>query len=138
MPICSTFLTIIQAACHSGAMMGIMWSFLFVRFEGSIEWSYLDTIPWNHTRIWMKDVRLCHPNTQDHRIARCLWFFHSGIFISMDDVMPGSCTVACTLYCIVWYDGMKDPNEKLLDFSCKYGGQSIPYQCNTMSTIKLL
>lgn len=56
-------------------MMGTTWSSLFVRFVESIEWNYLNTIPWNHTRIWMKDVHLCLQNTWDHRIVRSLIFF---------------------------------------------------------------
>jgi hypothetical protein len=102
--------------------MGTMWSSLFVRFEGSIEWNYLSTILWNHICTWMKDVRLCHQNTQDHRIARGLWF----LFFSLEflyawmNLIPGFLADRSTLYGIVWYDGMKDPYGKDFDFSCKY------------------
>lgn len=118
-------------------MMGTMWSSLFVRFEGSIEWNYLGTIRWNHIHIWMKDVHRCHQNTQDHRIARSLWFFFfflffTGIFIHMDDFIPGFLAGRSTLYGIVWYDGMEDPYGKYFDFSCKYADQTVQREGNQL------
>lgn len=137
MPICSTCSRIIRAASQSGAMTKTMWSSHFVRFEGSIGWSYLDTIPWNHMHIWMKDVHLCLPNTSDHRIARSLWFLFLFFFTQeFLYTLMTSCQAPALLVvlCIVWFD-MMVWKIQIKCFWISVVNMAIGhYQCNMMST----
>ena len=133
MPICSTFSRIIQAASRRGAMMKTMWSSLFVRFEGSIEWSYLDTIPWNLMHIWMKDVHLCLPNTSDHRIARSLWFFFTQEFL-YTLMISRQAPARLAVLCIVWFDMMVWKIQIKCFWISVVNTVIGHYQCNMMST----